>query len=71
MRISQNNSDISGLVWCVAARRDQIADALWIASSFDIIGCDRARLAQTADTLGAIPDGGTAKSLRVDLDGRG
>src|SRR6266700_4966345 len=43
MRISQNNSDISGLVWCVAARRDQIADALWIASTFDIIGSDRAR----------------------------
>ena len=38
MRISQNNSDISGLVWCVAARRDQIADALWIASTFDTIG---------------------------------
>ena len=49
MRISQNNSDISGLVWCVAARRDQIADALWIASTFDIIGSDRARPIQFAD----------------------
>ena len=61
MRISQNRSDISGLVWCVAARRarPQIADAVRIASTFDIIGIDPARFTQTADIDRATSDQGT------------
>ena len=61
MRISQNRSDISGLVWCVAARRarPQIADAVRIASTFDIIGIDRTRFTPTADMHRATSDEGT------------
>jgi hypothetical protein len=65
MRISQNRSDISGLVWCVAARRarPQIADAVRIASTFDIIGIDPARFTRDIGPR-------NSNSLRVELDGR-
>jgi hypothetical protein len=71
MRISQNSSDISGLMVRCSEARPQIADALRIASTFDMIGIDRARFTPKADRDRATSDQGTAKSLRVRLDGLG
>jgi hypothetical protein len=47
----------------------QIEDALRIASTFDMIGIDCARFTPKADIHRATSDQGTAKSLRVGLDG--